>query len=196
MTAWRLPTTEPEVNVEVNSTAHIGGISSPSAVAALRPMQPSEAGVQWARALRRSWTNRSAFRRHRLLEQQQRSGAILNDWKWAAGRVTATSRSIRKNPSATHCASRERRPPMPCRPGLRAGLGWIDRIGLSRIGCKLHLACRDPVFGGLDRYSRPLRSPFTSSPDMCQILAQSLLTGRANAAGPPHPNPVRLKCRQ
>lgn len=41
----------------------------------------------------------------------------------------------------------------------------------------------------------PLRSLFTSSPDMCQLPAQSLLIGRANAAGP-QPNSVRLKYRQ
>lgn len=73
---------------------------------------------------------------------------------------------------------------MLCRPGWRAGLGWIDTIG-PRIGCVSRiLACR-PLFGGLDRYCAVLRSPFTSSPHMCQVLAQSLLTGRANAAGPP-----------
>lgn len=112
------------------------------------------------------------------------------------GRVTgATSRSIKYNPSPTHCASRQRPPPILCRPGRRAGLGWIDTIG-PRIGVSRISACRGPLFGGLNRYSRRFAKSLHKLAPYVSVLAQSLLTGRANAAGPPQPNSVRLKCRQ
>lgn len=79
------------------------------------------------------------------------------------GRVTGHEPLYRIQSFATHCANRERPPPMLCRPGRRAGLGWIDTIG-PHIGVSRISACRDPLFGGLNRYSRFCEVPSQARP--------------------------------